>query len=127
MLQRPFSFILSRRSLSTIRPWIMLLLLLMLKAKDGYSQNFTLSIAVTNGSCGNANGAINVGVNPTGPVFPPYTYYILTPLGAVEFNNTGFFPGLGAGAYGITVIDVGGNSATATTPIYVSTGPSISA
>jgi gliding motility-associated-like protein len=129
MLQRPFSFILSKRSLSTIRPWMMLLLLFLLKAKDGYSQNFALGVNPTSGSCGNSNGAITVTVNPTGPgpVFPPYTYYIQTLLGTVVSNNTGVFQGLSAGVYNITVIDMSNQTATASTTVYVAPGPSISA
>jgi gliding motility-associated-like protein len=128
MSHRPFSVILSRRSLSAIRPWIVALLLLMLGAKDGYGQNFSILLSVTQASCGNDNGAISATPVPTGPVVPPYTYIISTPLGPITSNHTGIFPGLGAGTYIVSASDMSFQVALPqTTSIYASTAPTIDA
>ena len=132
MLQSPFSSILSRRSLSTIRPWITALLLLMLKAKDGHAQNFTFSESTTSASCGLANGALSIVVTgvPAGAV-APYTFYLTPPAGVplAQVSN-GNFTGLAGGTYGIQIIDNSGNYTSGPVQeysIYASTAPSITA
>src|SRR5580700_8592456 len=127
MVQSPFSFILSRRSLSTIRPWTIALLLLMLGAKDGHAQNFTLAVAPTSGSCGLSNGAITVSVVSTAPgIVPPFTFYLIPPVGLPLVQASGVFTGLGTGTYGIEVVDANGVTSTVQYyPIYVSTAPQI--
>ncbi len=130
MSQRPFSVILSRRSLTTIRPWIFALLLLMLGAKDGHGQNFTFTVNTTSASCGLANGAISVVITgvPTGAV-TPYTFYLIPPAPATPLVQTnGNFTGLASGTYGIQVIDASGNftsGAVQNYPLFGSTDPAI--
>jgi gliding motility-associated-like protein len=127
MSQRPFSVILSRRSFITIRPYF-IVLLLVLKAGVGYGQPFLISqVSVTNGSCGLNNGAINVVATITGlgTVYPPLIYSITSPLGVPTSNATGIFTGLGGGTYAITVLDQMGQAQYNTATIYVSSPPTI--
>jgi gliding motility-associated-like protein len=128
MSQRPFSVILSRRSLRAIRPYFVVLLLV-LKAGVGYGQNFTILLDVTQASCGNNNGQITATPVFTGPVIEPILYTLSFTLGAtITSNTTGIFPGLGMGNYTISAADMSGQVAPAqTTSIYNSSPPSIDA
>jgi gliding motility-associated-like protein len=132
MPQRPFSVILSRRSLSTIRPCCIVLLLLLLRAGDGYGQIFTFSVNPTSASCGLSNGALSIVLTgvPAGAV-APYTYYLTPPVGLplAQVGN-GNFTGLAGGTYGLQVIDASGmytSGVVQSYSIYASTAPSITA
>ena len=83
MTQGPFSVILSRRSLRTIRPYCVVLLL-MLKAMGGYGQNIVFSVTATSASCGLANGSISLLVTSADPsAVTPYVYYLVPPSTAI--------------------------------------------
>jgi len=131
MSQRPFSVILSRRSLSTIRPCCIVLLLLLLRAGDGYGQNFTFSPSPTSASCGHPNGAITLVITgvPTGAV-APYTYYLYPPAPAIPIAQVGngTFTLLVGGIYGMEITDASGtytSGAIQYLSLYESTAPAI--
>ena len=128
MSQRSFSVILSRRSFITIRPYF-IVLLLVLKAMGGYGQNFVFAVNPTSASCGLANGALSVVLTSTGPgIVGPYTYYLIPPSGIpVAQPGNGFFNNLpGNVNYGVEIIDANGiNSPVQYYMLFGSTGPSI--
>ncbi len=128
MSQRPFSSILSKRSLRAIRPYFVVLLLV-LSAGIGYGQNLAIvNVNTTQGSCGNANGAISFSAaTGPGPVFLPLIYTIFSVATGAVPDSTGVFTGLPAGVYQLTITDQMNQTATKTAPLYTSSGPSITA
>jgi gliding motility-associated-like protein len=129
MSQRPFSFILSKRSLRMIRPYFVVLLLV-LKVGGGYAQNITFTVTPTSASCGGSNGALSIfviGADPSAVI--PYKYYLTPPstgIPVLQVGN-GNFTGLTGGDYGIYVTDNNGNFASATVlyTLFSSAAPSI--